>query len=705
MKHLSISSKLLWITSILFLMTVTILSLSLWWALTDKNTQLSEDIQRSLHEETQAKLAAMSAEYGEMVAGFINESYRVPYTFAGILEQTGESGVLERTEVETSLAAMLQKNKQLSSIYAQFEVNGYDGLDDIYRAGDTHSVPGIGTLEIYHWRDENGSVEQEQVTNADEKYISTLNEFGNRVAEWFLCAKETKQPCLMEPYSEDVTAGNTVQMTSLTVPVIINQQFRGVVGADINLSIFQQLIQQLSKKLYQGKAKVTLLSAQGLVVAASHITTVGRPLTESMDAKLAKTYLALHKGTGYLETNKNIVVSHPIKIGLADNAWSLVIEVPKEIAYAAANALDLEMKETASSLGRLQLTLGIVVSIIAIFAIYLLVRSIIAPLKLIQSRVENLASNEGDLTQSLAVDSHAELIALGGGFNAFIAKLKYLIDDLKDLTGKSHIESLAVANTAQHTKESVQRQYGEIESVVAAINEMSATALEVAKASEKTAVETDAMSKNVQQSQASLTKAMDYVNTMSAESIQAKDAVNKVADSSHNISSILEVIRSIADQTNLLALNAAIEAARAGEQGRGFAVVADEVRALASKTQRSTNDISQLIDALQHEVNGAADIIDKGAERAQSAVAQTEDALETINAMVGQINEVSCQVTQIATAAEEQSLVTEEVNRNITGISNSAAELASLADEALQSSTTLADLVGQQNQHLSKLKT
>ena len=197
---------------------------------------------------------------------------------------------------------------------------------------------------------------------------------------------------------------------------------------------------------------------------------------------------------------------------------------------------------------------------------------------------------------------------------------------------------------------------------------MSATALEVAKASEQTAVETEAMSRNIRASEESLTKAMDYVDTMSKESLQAKIAVSKVAESSTNISRILEVISSIAAQTNLLALNAAIEAARAGEQGRGFAVVADEVRALASKTQSSTDDISVLIDALQKEVHSASNIIDKGAERAQMAVTQTEQALSSLNSMVSQIEEISGQITHIATAAEEQSAVTEEVNRNITGI-------------------------------------
>ncbi len=406
-----------------------------------------------------------------------------------------------------------------------------------------------------------------------------------------------------------------------------------------------------------------------------------------------------------MANDDEIIVAYPINIPLANAEWSLAIQVPKSMALKSSIQLNEKMDEMATSLGSILLIVGLAVSILAVVTISIVIRSVIAPLKVIQGRVENLASADGDLTQSIEVDSHAELIALGKGFNSFINKLKDLISELKALAGRTQEESLSSAKIAELTRDSVHRQYGEIESVVTAVNEMSATALEVAKASEQTAAETEAMSRNVRLSEESLTKAMDYVTTMSQESMQAKVAVSKVAESSTNISRILEVISSIAAQTNLLALNAAIEAARAGEQGRGFAVVADEVRALASKTQSSTDDISVLIDALQKEVLSASGIIDKGAERAQMAVSQTEQALTSLNSMVSQIEEISAQVTHIAAAAEEQSAVTEEVNRNITGISDSASELARLAGEAQQSSVVLAELVKQQHQQLGKLKT
>ncbi|MCK6265676.1 methyl-accepting chemotaxis protein [Vibrio sp. ZSDE26] len=704
MKHLSISTKLLWITSTLFLTIVLLLSISLWWTLNEKNAQMANQVQQGIHFEIKAKLSSTAGLYGEKIAGFINSAYQIPYSIAASIAETSELSFSSREAVEGNLGATLNNSPHLSAIYAQFEPNGFDGDDANNLQNTTHSVPDVGSLELYFYRESDGSVVQEQVEDADEKYANEVDEFGLREAEWYLCSKDNLKPCVMEPYLEEVN-GQEVMMSSLVAPVIKQGRFSGVVGVDIHLPTFQLLIDELSQSLYGGNAKVTLLSERGLIVAASHYDQRGRPLSEAIPAGLAQALSSLHQGKGYFEDDSEIAVAYSIDIPLANSSWSLIIEVPIQEAFSTANVLSSSMQEMANSLGRLQMIIGFVVSVIAIISISIVIKGIVAPIKTIQSRVENLASSEGDLTQSVTIESHAELIALSRGFNLFIDKLKTLIIELKGLADQSQNVSASTATTAQQTRDSLNDQNREIENVVTAMNQMSATASEVANASEQTASETEDMSKNLKSCENSLVLAMEHVDTMSKESIEAKEAVIKVSDSSNNISSIVEVISSIAEQTNLLALNAAIEAARAGEQGRGFAVVADEVRSLASKTQSSTDDITKLIHALQVEVNSASKVIESGTEKAELAVSQTNEALSSISAIVGQIDTVSSQITHIATAAEEQSAVTEEINRNITGISDSTAQLARLADESFDSSNHLSELVRAQYEQLDRLKT
>lgn len=703
MKKYSISSKLLWMSIGLFLFTVLSLSVSVWIAQSNSNDAIAQEVKQALNEEIKIKLNAQASQYGERIAGFINEAYRVPYSFVAILNDTGPNDI-NRDLAKKAVSDTLKHNKQLSSFYAQFEANGFDSFDEQH-LNSMHSVKGAGSFEVYFVREANGAIFQSEIEDANDKYDTTLNEFGVRAAEWFLCAKENHKPCLMEPYLYEISPGNKELMTSLTVPVIRDGRFVGLVGADLNLPIFQRFIGELSKQLYQGNAKVTLLSQKGFIVASSHYNKLGRPFSEAVNNSRASQLQHLHRGNGYLEDAETITVAQSIDIPISNSQWSIIIEVAKSDAFSRVYQLDDTMSDNAQSLHSLQLLIGFITAVIAIVAIWFLTRSIVSPINVFKDRMENLASEDGDLTKSMVVESHAELIGLAGWFNRFLEKLKALIDELKELTAKTQRESEETARISQSIRDSVNGQYIEIENVVTAMNEMSSTALEVARASEDTASEADAMSENVKASRTNLTTAMDYVSTMSKESLQARDAVTKVSQSSDNISSIVEVIRAIADQTNLLALNAAIEAARAGEQGRGFAVVADEVRSLASKTQESTDNISQLIESLHTEVINASSVIENGAEQAQIAVSKTNDALTSLNEMVEQIDEVSGKVSHIATVAEEQSAVTEEVNKNITIISTSAAELSTFADEAYGSSVNLADLVKVQENQLSKLKT
>jgi methyl-accepting chemotaxis protein len=706
MREISLAKKLLWLTVGSTFITVLVLSSVLWWQLSSSNQELALKSEEYIVAEVEEKLTANAAVYGEKIAGFINEAYRVPYSLAAMLGDAAKQNTLDRDAVVNINRSILKQNTLLSSIYSQFEANAFDGKDSQYKKGFKHSVDGAGTLEVYITRDENGVIEQQKVANAADKYITSLNEFGIREAHWYLCAKDTLAPCIMEPYLYEIPSGDSVMLTSLTVPILKSGQFIGLAGVDLTLPTFQAMTEELSKQLYDGKAKVTLLSDIGLIVGSSHYKSkLGRPFKEAISPAILNDIETFKGQSGIFKANNEYLVNYPISIKLANTQWSLIIEVPTDLALAGPQALSKNMQKSAASLGVIILVTGLVIAAIAFIIMKLVVGGIIAPLQHIQQRVDNLASSEGDLTQTLHVESHAELIALADGFNRFLTKLRDLISQLKDVSEQTKHQGEVAQHIAIDTKHNVKSQFQEIESVVTAMNEMSATALEVARASEQSAQQADEINNLVVSSESSLSSAMTQVKTMSEEIKEANQAVKKVASRSKDITQILDVIRTISEQTNLLALNAAIEAARAGEHGRGFAVVADEVRALASKTRSSTDDISKLIDSLLHEVGNASTVIEKGVVRAQDAVDETSVAFDALHSVVVKVDEITNQITHIATAAEEQSLVTEEINRNLTLISDAASQLSDLSAQAGDSSEVLNKLVAQQDSELKKLKT
>ncbi|KPH65425.1 chemotaxis protein [Pseudoalteromonas porphyrae] len=706
MRQLALAKKLLWLTLGSIFITVLVLSSVLWWQLSSSNKVLSAQAETLIVAEVEEKLATNAAAYGEKIAGFINEAYRVPFSLAATLGNEAADETLTRDSVVQLNRSIIAGNSILSSIYSQFEANGFDGNDQQFKNGFDHSVAGSGTLEIYFTRSREGVIDQQIVDDASEKYVTTKNEFGLREAEWYLCAKDNRKACIMEPYLYEISPGYSEMMTSLTVPILRSGKFIGISGVDITLPVFQTMTEQLSKELYNGQARVTLLSSLDLIVGSSHYKEkLGRPLKEAVPGNILDDYVALKKNAGVLKSGDEYLVNYPIDIKLAGSQWTLLVEVPIELALEGPQALSASMQDNANTLGGLILVSGLVIAGAAFIIMTLVIKSIVAPLKQIQQRVDNLASAEGDLTQTLSVDTHAELMALATGFNAFLEKLRDMIAQLKDVSGQTKDQAQIAAHVAVDTKQNVQAQFQEIESVVTAMNEMSATALEVARASEQSAQQADEINSLVVSSETSLSSAVTQVKTMSEEIKQANQAVEKVAARSNDITQILDVIRTISEQTNLLALNAAIEAARAGEQGRGFAVVADEVRALASKTRASTDDISGLIDNLQLEVGNASTVIEKGVIRAQTAVDETTVAFDALHSVVVKVEEITNQITQIATAAEEQSSVTEEINRNLTLISDAASQLADLSTQAGDGSQMLNQLVAQQDDALNKLKT
>ncbi|MER0500043.1 methyl-accepting chemotaxis protein [Aeromonas hydrophila] len=693
MKQRSLKTKLLLLTMGLFLASGLAMTLMQSSSLNTLRSNIVSQTRQALEQEVSRTLQFQAERYAVQIADLLQQSYQVPLGMAAQLEgsMAQPDKLLSRPQVETLLHSRLQQAGGISSIYAQFEPDGYDGQDASWQAGASHSVVGKGSLEIYFTRDQGGQISQQPVDAATSaaKYDTSVNEFGIRNSEWYLCGRDTLRPCLMEPYLYEISPGNKMLMTSLTVPVLKAGKFAGITGVDMNLPIFQQLAENLGKSLYDNQAEVTLASKMGLIVGSNrHADKLGRPLTEA----------GLTAPTGQeQDTETDFILQQPVRIDAADTQWWLMLKVPKALALSQANTISNQLGDLLQATQQQQLIAIVVITLLALALLIWFIQTITAPLSLISRHVSHLSSNEGDLTQQMRIDTHQELIELGGHLNAFLGKLRGMVQGSKQIGQQVHQQAQGMKQTADTMRSSLDEQSLELESVVSAMHQMSTTAVSVAGYAEQAAQESETATHHISTAQQTLSRARTEIHTLVEDMHLADKAVAQVAQRSTNISRILDVIRAIAEQTNLLALNAAIEAARAGDMGRGFAVVADEVRALANKTRESTDEIGQLIGSLQTEVSSSQQLMSTGITRSASTVEGTEQAFEALNQVVTQIQQIHDHISQVATAAEQQSAVSDTINQNLMRIGDAATTLGQeanashhLSEQLEQAATALA---------------
>ncbi|AOV18755.1 hypothetical protein BJI67_16065 (plasmid) [Acidihalobacter aeolianus] len=306
--------------------------------------------------------------------------------------------------------------------------------------------------------------------------------------------------------------------------------------------------------------------------------------------------------------------------------------------------------------------------------------------------MEDIAQGEGDLTRRMASQGRDELDHLADAFNKFVARIQNVVSQVAGSTAQLAAAAEELSATSEETGRHVINQQSETDQVATAINEMSATVQEVARnASDasRAAQEADHATKEGRQV---VEHSIGSIQQVAGEVEQAAEVIRTVERDSVEIGRVLEVINGISEQTNLLALNAAIEAARAGEQGRGFAVVADEVRTLAKRTQDSTEEIRAMIERLQGGSKQAVAAMDSGHKRAQASVDQAQAAGVSLNTIAQAVTKINDMNALIASAAEEQSSVAEEINRNVTNISQGTQQTAAGAQQTTTASEDLARL-------------
>lgn len=505
--------------------------------------------------------------------------------------------------------------------------------------------------------------------------------FDPRVRPWYKGAESSSTSTLTEPYIDAATGQLIISIATASKKAGQNV---GVVGGDLSL---QSLVDTLAARNFDGMGYVFLVSADGKILVHPDKALVMKSLKEAYPQDTPRISSDFSEVT--VDGKTRIVTFAPIK-GLPSVNWYIGLSIDKDQAYSMLS----EFRTSA--------VIATVIAVAIIIALLgMLIRLLIQPLHVMTRAMEDIADGEGDLTKRLTIVNNDEFGILGTAFNRFVERIHGSIREVSSATGQVNEVALRVVAASNSSMYNSDQQASRTSSVAAAINQLGAAAQEIARnAAQASNQASDArgLAEDGQQVVERSIKAMNQLSSMlSASSTNIESLNSKTV----NIGQILEVITSISQQTNLLALNAAIEAARAGEAGRGFAVVADEVRNLAHRTQESAQQVQTMIEELQVGARESVSTMSDSQRHSQDSVEIANLAGERLNSVTLRIGEIDGMNQSVATATEEQTAVVESINVDITeintlnqeGVENLQATLRACSDLEQQASR-LKQLVG-----------
>ncbi|HDY7737380.1 TPA: methyl-accepting chemotaxis protein [Vibrio vulnificus] len=502
--------------------------------------------------------------------------------------------------------------------------------------------------------------------------------------DWYRMAKGSQGVKLTDIYIDKITGEKVV---SAIMPVYNGSEFQGVLLGDIPLAA---IIKMVSNMRFAGGA-ATLTDKNAVFFASDDPNDIGKtpsqvsPVFSDMEraffnqqqGHLQFPYLGI-EFDGYFQ-----------RVNLtSDQYWTLMVFVDQDTALAGVREAQNEAIVT-----------GVILLLVSAVVMVLTLEHAYRPLLKLKKAVLGLSKGSGDLTARLTVEGSDDLAQISEGFNRFVQSLQGMMLQVSEASQNISSNIVQLNQTAVENEKVLITHSAETDQVVTAITEMSESARSVAENVTQSNRITEGASKEAKQSLEIVNNAVSTVSALVNDVEEMSDRIVSMNHDANKISEVLNVIGEISEQTNLLALNAAIEAARAGEQGRGFAVVADEVRALAARTQNSTTEISEMLSKLLDGTSSVVASMERTKQQCQSTASKTSEVSNSLNLMSGSVRDIDDVSTQIAAATEEQSTVAAELSRNMLAIRDIVTNLVASGRQTVSATESLAD----SNHELDKL--
>jgi methyl-accepting chemotaxis protein len=621
---------------------------------------------KKMAEDSAFNLASVN---GERIAGTVKNEMDMAMTASRTMAETLEamkmSNVMDRKAVNAMLKRVLEDNPSFMGAWTLWEPNAFDGLDEKF--ANVEGQDPSGRMNTF-WSRSNNTL----ITSWSEGY----EEPG--VGDYYLLPKTNSKETILNPYI--YTIGNEdVLMTSLVVPIMIDNKFVGVTAVDMRLDSLETMMEKF--KLYD-TGFAAIYSNDSTIVTSPQKEQMGKKYKEFVQDSTADSTVNAFKAGTILELNSGGMYKRytPINIGRTNTPWSVGVTIPLKEVTVESNQLLISI-----------IAAGIVALILLGGVVFLITNAIVKPITASVAIGENMA--RGDFT----IDVPKKYLQRKDEIGILAQVFQNITKSMRTMIGQVSLNSSQVAAASQQISasaeelasgsnsqaESAQTMNELFKELSSAINSVAKNAEQASELSNKTAGIAMDGGKVIQQS----IEGMNQVNQQ----------MSRLEEDSQKIGEIIEVIDDIAEQTNLLALNAAIEAARAGDQGRGFAVVADEVRKLAERSGEATKQITSIIKGMQENTRTSVKAVGEGVESSQ----KTGIAFESIITMV---NESANKVTEIAAASEEQAAQSSEVQASIETISASTEEAAASSEQTASTAQSLAQLAEELNNTIANFK-